>query len=105
MGHRLDVCSNGEQVCREILLLFFWSEFPLWEDIHHLIILLMMFMRMGMEPLMFKRDIRKAYRTIPISVNSFDFAHVCFAFEGHYWACRQLGMPFGCVAAVLSIIV
>ena len=33
LGHRLDVCSNGEQVCRDILLLFIWSEFPLWEDI------------------------------------------------------------------------
>ena len=32
------------------------------QTLHHLIILLMMFMRMGMEPLMFKRDIRKAYR-------------------------------------------
>ena len=55
-----------------------------------------------MEPLMFKRDIRKVYRTIPISVKGFEFAHVCFAFEGHYWACRQLGMFFCCVAAVLS---
>ena len=51
---------------------------------------------------MFKLDIRKAYRTIPICVKGFEFAEVCFAFEGHYWACRQLGMPFGCVAAVLS---
>ena len=51
---------------------------------------------------MFKRDIRKAYRTIPICVKGLQFAHVCFVFEGHYWACRQLGMLFGCVAAVLS---
>ena len=72
------------------------------QAVHHFIILLMMFMRMGMEPLMFKRDIRKAFRTIPICVKGFELAHVCFAFEGHYWACRQLGMLFGCAAAVLS---
>ena len=63
------------------------------QTLHHL-------MRMGMEPLMFKRDIRKAYRTIPMCVKCCEFAHVCVAFEGQYWACRQLGMPFGCVAAV-----
>ena len=50
------------------------------QALHHRIFLVMMFMRMGMEPLMFKHDVRKAYRTIPICVKCFEFAHVCFVF-------------------------
>ena len=32
-----------------------------------------------------------------------EVAHICFVLEGHYWACKQLGMSFGCAVAVLLI--
>ena len=72
------------------------------QTVECLLFILMMMMRADVEPVMFKRDVRKAFRSIPVMVEHHWCAYVTFAFEGHYYAALQYGMPFGCIAAVMA---
>ena len=38
----------------------------LHQTLHHLVLMLMVMLRLGLDPVVFKRDMGKAYRTIPI---------------------------------------
>ena len=60
------------------------------DRVHHditdvLICILLMFMTAGFEPRMWKRDVSKAFRRCPISVEHLDLSWVVFAAEGLYW--------------------
>ena len=51
---------------------------------------------------MWKRDVSKAFRRCPISVDHLDLSWVVFAAEGLYWVSQHLGMPFGATSAVYA---
>ena len=48
---------------------------------------------------MWERDVRKAYRSIPIKVEHHVYSWETFSFQGHAKATAQYGMPFGAVSA------
>ena len=56
----------------------------------------------GCEPLMWQRDVSKAFRRCLISVEHLDLSWVVFAAEGLYWVSQHLGLPFGATSAVYA---
>ena len=80
--------------------------FPM-EKVNHdtvdsLVPILVLSLMAGITPLMWKRDISKAFRRIPIRVAHLDLSWVAFLFAGIAWAVQHVGMPFGSTAAVYA---
>ena len=57
------------------------------------------FVAAGQTCWMWKRDIGKAYRSIPIKLQHHVYSWVTFSFQGHAKAAAHYGMPFGAVSA------
>ena len=67
-----------------------------------LVWILCQFLAMGALPQLWKRDIRKAFRKLPIAPSFHDLCWVVFMHEGIAWASCHYGMPFGSVSAVYA---
>lgn len=53
-------------------------------------------------PVLWKRDLRKAFRGCPIQAEDLDLTWVAWIHEGVRWVARHLGMPFGTTSAVYA---
>ena len=51
---------------------------------------------------MWKRDIRNAFRMLPIAPSFHDLCWIVFLHAGSAWTSCHLGMPFGSVSAVYA---
>ena len=58
----------------------------------------------GHQPLMWKRDIGKAFRRLPIQETHLDLAWVVWLHFGSLVAAQHLGVPFGTTSAVHACI-
>lgn len=67
-----------------------------------LVVMILMMLRAQVCPVMWKRDIRKAFKSLPVMVGHHWYSYIVFAFSGHYYAALQYSMPFGCIAAVFG---
>ncbi|CAJ1450925.1 unnamed protein product [Effrenium voratum] len=71
---------------------------------HHsldsLVVLLQRFMSAGVEAHMWKRDISKAFRRVPIQADHHDLAWTVWKSHGQIWVSQHFGMPFGTISAV-----
>ncbi len=56
----------------------------------------------GRFPLMWKQDVRKAFRACPIFWRHLPFAHVCFLWQGKRYMSGHRSMPFGTISAVAA---
>ena len=72
------------------------------DTIDVLVWILLKYMEAACLPLMWKRDIQKAFRRVPIATSYHDLCWVVFLHEGVAWASQHLGMPFGSVSAVYA---
>ena len=59
-------------------------------------------MALGMLLGMFKRDVKSAYRRVPIRPDHLQFSGVVWSRQGRLWWSRHLTMPFGAVASVFA---
>ena len=73
---------------------------PKHDTVDALVFILLTMMRLGLSPLMFKRDISQAFRRVPIRKEHLDLAAVVFWFLGETWVSEVYGMPFGSISAV-----
>ena len=64
------------------------------ETVGHFISLLVMYMSVGVTPLMWKRDVAQAFRKVP-EHDATDLSWVVFLHAGVLWASQHLSMPFG----------
>ena len=69
------------------------------ETVDHFIPLLVMYMSVGVAPLMWKRDVAQAFRKVPIKHDATDLSWVVFPHAGVLWASQHLSMPFGSTSA------
>ena len=67
-----------------------------------LVQMLLFHMRRGLQPRMWKRDVSRAFRRVPIQVDHLEFAWVAFMWRGMAWMAQHMGMPFGTTSAVHS---
>ena len=72
------------------------------DNVDALVRILVCFMRNGVCPEMWKRDISKAFRRLPVQISHLDMSWVVFLHAGIIWAVQHLGMPFGTTAAVYA---
>ena len=72
------------------------------DNVDALVRILVCFMRFGVCPEMWKRDISKAFRRLPVKISHLDLTWVVFLHAGIVWAVQHLGMPFGTTAAVYA---
>ena len=68
----------------------------------HLIYFLLMLSQLGASPCMWKRDIKSAFRRLPILACHSVFAWVVWLSNGVAVAARHDGMPFGAVSSVVA---
>ena len=67
-----------------------------------LALIVLEFFKAGVDVLMWKRDISKAFRRVPIASEHLDLSWVVFAFAGTTWVAQHTGMPFGTVSANMA---
>ena len=67
-----------------------------------LMVILIMFLTAGCFPVMWKRDVSKAFRRCPIRSDHLDLAYVVFMTEGRHWVAQHIGMPFGATSSVYA---
>ena len=60
------------------------------------------FMRAGVCPRMWKRDISRAFRRVPVSQSHLDLSWVVWLHLGVMHVAQHLGMPFGTISAVYA---
>ena len=72
------------------------------DTIDVLIFILKAFLSADISPLMWKRDVRKAFRKLPVDQSFKDLCWVVFLHNGVAWCSQHLGMPFGSVSAVYA---
>ena len=60
------------------------------------------FFRAGHDVRMWKRDVSKAFRRVPIKAQHLEFAWAVWMHEGLLWVAQHRGMPFGTVSAVYA---
>ena len=56
--------------------------------------------RVGRNPKLWKRDLRKAFRGVPIRADHLDLSWVVWMCFGVTWVSQHIGMPFGTTSAV-----
>ena len=64
--------------------------------------LVLLFMYMGVMPLLFKADVESVFRKCPLKPAHFQYAAAVFVAEGQAWIAEQRVCPFGAVASVWS---
>ena len=69
------------------------------ETVDHFISLLVMYMSVGVAPLMWKRDVAKAFGKVSIKHDATDLSWVVFLHDGVLWRSQHLAMPFGSTSA------
>ena len=77
------------------------------DKIHHdsidsLVSILQKFMMHGTTAEMWKRDISKAFRRVPVAAEHHEFAWTVWKSHGQLWISQHFGMPFGTVSAVYA---
>ena len=77
------------------------------DKIHHdsvdsLVSILHKFMTHGLTADMWKRDISKAFRRVPVAAEHHEFAWTVWKSHGQLWISQHFGMPFGTVSAVYA---
>ena len=65
-----------------------------------LLLMLRQMLTLGVQPRMWKQDVRKAFRCVPIAPEHQEFSWVVFGIQGRLWIARHLGCPFGATASV-----
>ena len=60
------------------------------------------FILAGSDPNLWKEDISKAFRRLPVDPEHCEFAWVIFEFKGKIVAVRHKAMPFGTISAVYA---
>ena len=46
-----------------------------------------------------KRDVKRAFKRVPIRVSHLDLAGAVWMVDGEYWMSEHVGMPFGTMSA------
>ena len=69
------------------------------ETVDNFISLLVLYMSVGVAPLMWKRDVAQAFWKVPIKHDATDLSWVVFLHAGVLWASQHLAMPFGSTSA------
>ena len=64
-----------------------------------LVLTLLFFMRAGIEPLMWKRDVHKAFRRLVVKPEHAEFAWSVFPYADQVWVVQHFGMPFRAVSS------
>eukprot|EP00971_Amphidinium_carterae_P116065 2299382-Amphidinium_carterae.1 len=59
-----------------------------------------MFLQHGQHCHMWKRDVSKAFRRLPIALQHLEFAWVVWLNQGHTYMAQHRGMPFGAISSV-----
>jgi len=76
-----------------------------WDKLRHetvqdLLWLINVLLECNLVPKLWKRDLRKAFRGIPIMAEHLDLSWVVWRYKGTLYVSRHLGMPFGTTSAV-----
>ena len=67
-----------------------------------LVAILLLFMSLGVRMVMWKRDISKAFRRVPVFFQHLQFAWVVWVHQGQLLKAQHRGMPFGTISAVYA---
>jgi len=67
-----------------------------------LVYMLVAFLKAGVTPLMWKRDVSKAFRRLPVQCAHLDLCWVAFLHQGICYAAQHVGMPFGATSSVYA---
>ena len=70
------------------------------DTIDTLVQMVVFFLTRGLVPFLWKRDISRAFRRLPILVAHLDVSWVVFVYAGNRLAAQHVGMPFGATSAV-----
>ena len=73
-----------------------------FETVEVLIAMALMFMRADFLPVMWKRDISRAFRRVPVYKHHLDLSWVIWLRMGVMFTARHVGMPFGTISAVCA---
>ena len=65
-----------------------------------LLLMLSQMLTLRVRPRLWKQDVRKAFRCVPIDQRHQEYSWVVFGVRGRLWVARHLGCPFGATASV-----
>ena len=73
---------------------------PLTDSLETMIFMIIFLWRKGKLPKMWKRDVRRAFRNLPVYFRHLKFMVVAWMYKQRLWTSRHTGLPFGSVGAV-----